>query len=158
MLKLLKNQRPNLFLWVGLVMAMGAALYFTIAHQPDIPYAGFLTMALFAIMIWKRVPIILRAICTFLFGFIYAYVYTDVIDTPQIKSLMRDTEITGDVYKIDFANDKSRIYIKTDSDMKIRVSMGDDLMPMNIGDKISATVTLFHPAAAYAPATFDYAR
>ena len=139
-------------------MAFGAALYFTLPYEPNIPYAPILSGALFAIMIWSRVPIILRAIAIFMFGFVYAYAYTHAIDTPQIKSTMHDTNIIGDVYKIDFANDKSRIYINTDNDMRIRASIDKGITTPNVGDKISATATLFRPVAAYAPATFDYAR
>lgn len=156
--KILDFQRQNMFLWVGIIMAFGAALYFTLPFEPDVPYAMILAGALFAIMIWKRVPIALRAVATFMFGFIYASAYTHAINTPQIKSTMRDTNIVGDVYKIDFANDKSRLYIKTDDDMRIRVSVGKNLSTPNVGDRINATATLFRPAAAYAPATFDYAR
>lgn len=139
-------------------MAFGAALYFTLPYEPNIPYAPILSGALFAIMIWSRVPIILRAIAIFMFGFVYAYTYTHAIDTPQIKSTMHDTNIIGDVYKIDFANDKSRIYINTDDNMRIRASIDKGITTPNVGDKISATATLFRPVAAYAPATFDYAR
>ena len=139
-------------------MAFGAALYFSLSYEPIIPYAIILSGALFAIMIWSRVPYILRAVATFMFGFVYACAYTHAIDTPQINSTMRDTNIVGNVYKIDFANDKSRIYINTDDGMHVRVSLGENLGAPNVGDKISATATLFRPAAAYAPATFDYAR
>ena len=139
-------------------MAFGAALYFSLPYEPNVPYATILSAALFAIMIWSRVPIILRAVAIFMFGFIYACAYTHAIDTPQIKSTVRDTNIVGNVYKIDFANDKSRLYINTDDNMRIRVSIGDNIPTPNVGDKISATATLFRPAAAYAPATFDYAR
>ena len=158
MWKVLKNQYQNTFLWVGITMAFGAALYFTLPYEPNIPFAYILTIALFAIMIWKRVPIFLRRAVVFLFGFMYACAYTQIIDTPQIKSTMRDANIVGNVYKIDFANDKSRIYIKTNTDMHVRVSLTDNLSTPNVGDKISATATLFRPAGAYAPATFDYAR
>ena len=156
--KVLDFQRQNLFLWVGPIMAFGAALYFSLSYEPIIPYAIILSGALFAIMIWSRVPYILRAMATFMFGFVYACAYTHAIDTPQINSTMRDTNIVGNVYKIDFANDKSRIYINTDDGMHVRVSLGENLGAPNVGDKISATATLFRPAAAYAPATFDYAR
>ena len=139
-------------------MSLGAGLYFTLPYEPNIPYALILAGALFAIMIWKRVPTILRAIAVFMFGFMYACAYTHIINTPQIKSTMRDTNIIGTVYKIDFTNDKSRIYIKTDDSMRVRVSAGENIPTPNVGDTISATATLFRPAGAYAPATFDYAR
>ena len=139
-------------------MTFGAALYFTLPYEPNIPFAWILATALFGVIVWKRVPIVLRAVALFMFGFVYSSAYTQMIDTPQIKSTMRDTNIVGNVYKIDFAKDKSRVYIKTDDDMRIRVSTTDNLNAPNIGDKISATATLFRPAGAYAPATFDYAR
>lgn len=156
--KVLDFQRKNLFLWATMIMAFGAALYFSLPYEPNVPYATILSAALFAIMIWSHVPIVIRAIAVFMFGFIYACAYTHIIDTPQIISTMRDTNIVGNVYKIDFANDKSRLYINTDDNMRIRVSIGDNIPTPNVGDKISATATLFRPAAAYAPATFDYAR
>ena len=158
MWKVLENQRQNLFLWTGIVMAFGAALYFTLPYEPNIPFAGILAAALFGVMTWKHVPIVLRAVAVFMFGFVYSSAYTQMIDTPQIKSTMRDTNIVGNVYKIDFAKDKTRVYIKTNDDMRIRVSTTDNLNTPNIGDEISATATLFRPAGAYAPATLDYAR
>ena len=158
MWKWIENQHQNLFLYVGLTMACGAALYFSIPFEPSIPYAALLAMALGAIAIWKRVPVILRAIAIFLFGFVYAYIYTNAVDTPQIKSTMRDVNLVGNVYKIDFTNTKPRIYIKTDDNMNVRVSISENQTTPNVGDKINATATLFRPSGAYAPETFDYAR
>lgn len=139
-------------------MAFGAALYFAFPYEPDIPHAYILAILLFVIMIWKSVPVILRALAIFMFGFMYACAYTHIIDTPQIKSTMRDVNIVGSVYKIDFAHGKSRVYIRTHDDMNVRVSITDDLHIPNVGDEINAIATLFRPAGAYAPATFDYAR
>lgn len=139
-------------------MAFGAALYFVLPYEPIIPYVYILTVTLLIITFWKRVPIILRAISVFLFGFMYACAYTHLIDTPQINTILRDKNITGNVYNIDVTNNKSRIYLKTTDNMRIRVSTSDDINALNIGDDINATATLFRPTGAYAPATFDYAR
>lgn len=158
MLKFLRNQYQNLFLWASITMAFGAALYFVLPYEPIIPYVYILTVTLLIITFWKRVPIILRAISVFLFGFMYACAYTHLIDTPQINTILRDKNITGNVYNIDVTNNKSRIYLKTTDNMRIRVSTSDDINALNIGDDINATVTLFRPAGAYAPSTFDYAR
>ena len=83
MKKVLDFQHQNLFLWVAPIMAFGAALYFSLPYEPNIPYAIILSGALFTIMIWSRVPLVLRAVAIFMFGFIYAFAYTHVIDTPQ---------------------------------------------------------------------------
>ena len=158
MISFLEKQRQNLFFWVSVIMALGAALYFVLSYEPFIPYSIVLASALFCVVVWKRVPIFLRILSAFMFGFIYAYTYTNIIATPQIKSTMRDVNVTGKVYKIDFAHDKSRIYIKTDKGMRIRVSITDNVDLPNVGDEIDTVVTLFKPSPAYAPATFDYAR
>jgi predicted membrane metal-binding protein len=117
-----------------------------------------MAVGLFCMMFIKRIPAGIRGVIALLFGFVYACAFTNWIDTPQIKSVLRDTNMTGHVYKIDSGNDKSRLYIKTDDDMRVRVSMGQDITIPNVGDKISGTATLFRPAGKYAPETFDYAR
>ena len=158
MQNLAKYQDNNWFGWGTIALAGGAGLYFAMQHEPYIPYPYILAVCLCAITAWGRVPKILRIITTFLFGFVYAFIFTNQINTPQINSTMRNTEIVGQVYKTDIANNKKRIYIKTDDNMRVRLTVGDDITVPNTGDTIKATATLFRPAGTYAPETFDYAR
>lgn len=166
MRKLLENQRENLFLWVPFIMAAGGALYFSMPIEPHIHFATIITMILFIIMCLWRAPIVIRAILIFIFGFFYAYTYTDIIDTPILNHNMRDIEITGRVTDIDYTANKSRIYIqipamniniKTNDFATVRVSIDSNTLP-NINDKIKITATLFAPTTADAPGAFDFSR
>ena len=160
------NQYQNLFLYVPFLMAGGCALYFTSEHEPSV-FGAFLFMLLCGgLMFIKRVHIILRAICIFVFGLCYACVFTNLINTPKLTHNLHNLEIVGSVKSIDYANDKSRIYLSVnaadigagDGDATIRVSAADDIALPNIGDVVRANIGLFKPAPAYAPETFDYAR
>ena len=166
MLEFWKNQKDNLFLYVPFIMAAGGALYFSGATEPYIPFAYIISVVLFAIMCLWRAQTIIRAILIFLFGFCYAYAYTNAIDTPILNRDLHDVHISGRVTNIDYTADKSRIYIRLpardlniDSDKfaTVRVSIDSEALP-NINDAITTTATLFMPAAPDAPGGFDFAR
>ena len=160
------NQFQNLFLYVPFLMAGGGALYFTSEHEPS--FIGvFLFLFLCGGLIFiKRIPIILRAVCIFVFVFCYACVFTNLINTPKLTRDLHNYNIIGTVESIDYVNDKSRIYLSVNAaninagngNATIRVSVSDGVALPNIGDVVRANVGLFKPTPAYAPETFDYAR
>ena len=162
----LDNQHQNLFLYVPFLLAGGAALYFTMSNEPGmiLAYIGLLISS-GAIFI-KRVPNVLRAMLIFIFGFCYACVFTDLIDTPKLRHNKHNLTVVGMVQNIDYTDEKSRIYLSVSADdigagdgtATVRVSIDKDSAPPNIGDIISANIGLFKPSVAYAPETFDYAR
>ena len=162
----LDNQYQNLFLYVPFLLAGGAALYFTLSNEPGmiLAYIGLLISS-GAIFI-KRVPNVLRAMLIFIFGFCYACVFTDLIDTPKLRYNKHNLTVVGTVQNIDYTDEKSRIYLSVSADdigagdgtSTVRVSIDKDSAPPNIGDIISANIGLFKPSVAYAPETFDYAR
>ena len=162
----LDNQYQNLFLYVPFLLAGGAALYFTMSNEPGmiLAYIGLLISS-GAIFI-KRVPNVLRAMLIFIFGFCYACVFTDLIDTPKLRHNKHNLTVVGTVQNIDYTDEKSRIYLSVSADdigagdgrATVRVSIDKDSAPPNIGDIISANIGLFKPSVAYAPETFDYAR
>lgn len=162
----LDNQYQNLFLYVPFLLAGGAALYFMLAREPELilAYIGLLLSAV-AVFI-KHVPNILRAVLIFIFGFCYACVFTDLINTPKLTHGKHGLNIIGTVQNIDYTDDKSRIYLSVSADdigagdgqATVRVSIDKDSVTPNIGDVINANIGLFKPATAYAPETFDYAR
>ena len=161
-----QNQSFNMFLWVPFLIAFGAGLYFNLPTEPNLYLTTIgLILSVATLFITKR--IFLRAISLFIFGLCYASIFTHVIDTPQLPRKLHDIEVTGIVEKIDYTDDKSRIYIKTnateinaDSNKTaiIRVSAKPELTLPNIGDTIKANVGLFRPSGSDAPGTFDYAR
>lgn len=161
-----ENQYRNLFIYVPFLMAGGAALYFMLAREPELilAYIGLLLSAV-AVFI-KRVPIILRAVLIFIFGFCYACVFTDLIDTPKPTHNKHNLTVVGTVENIDYTDEKSRIYLSVaandigagDGTATVRVSMDGGIITPQIGDVISANIGLFKPSVAYAPETFDYAR
>ncbi len=166
MQELLENQSVNMFLWIPFLMAFGAGLYFNLPIEPNLSFVIIcLIFSIAFLFITKR--ILFRIIALFVFGFCYASVFTYVINTPQIPRNLHDIEITGTVEKIDYTDDKSRIYIKTKASeinagnsktAVIRVSAKPELTLPNIRDTIRAKVGLFKPSGSDAPGTFDYSR
>lgn len=161
----LKNQFENIFLWAPFLMAFGAALYFGLDVEPMLPFAPLLALVILVPCLLRRTPNTLRAVCLFVFGFLYAAAFTKIFATPQIFRTMRDIEISGRVHAIDFGPEKSRIYIDAENlnpnpvgKMIVRLSVSNDAPEISVGDTIRANGSLFRPAGAYAPGTFDFAR
>ena len=161
----LDNQYQNLFLYVPFLLAFGAALYFVLPCEINVILAYvFLLFSGLAIFV-RRMPIKLRAVLIFLFGFCYACAFTDFIDTPKLTHNKHNLNITGVVENIDYTDDKSRIYLSVnaanigagDGSAKVRVSTSNKDLPQ-IGDTVRVNIGLFRPTGAYAPETFDYAR
>lgn len=160
MQEFIKNQQCNLFIYTPFLMAGGAALYFSLSREPHLIFAPIITAVLLASVFIKQVPILLRGLLLFLFGFYYAAVFTDFKNTPDLKHNIHNMEIVGRVDAIDYTPDKVRIYLTAPIkgvEMRIRVSANDTAM-VRVGDTVRTTVGLFQPASAYAPGTFDYAR
>ena len=165
--ELLENQSVNLFLWVPFLMALGGALYFNLSFEPNIVLCLCgMAVCIAGIMFISRIPILLRVVLLFVFGFCYAAVFTYILDTPQLPRDMHGLDISGVVEHIDYTADKSRIYLRVnaddinagDGDAVVRVSARSDITPPNIGDTIRAKIGLFRPSGADAPESFDYAR
>lgn len=160
-----QNQSRNWFLWVPFIMAFGAALYFSIPTEPNFILCIIGAIITFILFVCN-LPKLIRATALFIFGFCYACVFTHIIATPQIPHELHNIDIVGTVEHIDYTNNKSRIYIKTDADKIgangnsaiIRVSLKSDITPPHIGDNISANIGLFCPDGPDAPESFDYAR
>ncbi len=168
MRELLDNQFQNLFLWVPFVMAMGGAMYFTMPMElPMIPVLCIGTIICMVCGLFRR-RIFLAGLGLFVFGFCYAMVFTYLTATPLITHNLRNIDISGQISKIDYTPDKTRLYITLNANQInntydesipaiVRVNIDNDAN-VAIGDTIQATATLFRPSVAYAPETFDYAR
>ncbi len=160
------NQWQNLFLYTPFLMAFGGALYFSLSYEPDLVFAPIFSAILFACLFIKRIPIILRGLLLFLFGFCYAAAFTNFIDTPQIKRNIPNLNIVGTVESIDYTNDKNKILLNVDANdiragngiAKIKLSAKPEISLPNIGDTVQVSGGIFRPAGAYASETFDYAR
>lgn len=156
-----KNQNQNLFLWVPIIMAFGAALYFTMNSEPNISHPIISVICITIVLLAKGLNPILRAIGIFLFGFLYAAFFTRMINTPIITSPMRDINTDANVINIDFGADKNRAILKiplNDGFAKVRLTLPESENRINTGDTININATLFPPAKMDAPDTFDYAR
>lgn len=162
----LENQYQNLFLYVPFLLAFGAAFYFIATDEPNFIFVILATICVGGACLLKHTPIILRSICIFVFGFCYACIFTNIIDTPKLSRNLHNLDIIGSVKSIDYTNDKTRIYLSvnaTDIDSgngtaNIRLTLNDEVVIPKIGDTVRASVGLFKPSTAYAPETFDYAR
>lgn len=158
-------QYQNAFVWVPFIMAFGAAMYFTCETMACIFGCALAGLILCWGMLRKN-KYAMRAAALFIFGMLYAMAYTNIIATPRIYNPIRNTEITGRVTGIDYTTDKTRLFISIDAQQinsktrgtaHIRLNIPDEC-DIRIGDKISATASIFPPAMSYAPETFDYAR
>lgn len=163
---LLDNQFENLFLWVPFLMAFGAALYFSIGGEPQIPYP-FIFAALFGVVAGvRRAPILVRACALFAFGFMYAMAFTHFVATPQMPRNVHDASIVGTIENIDYTDTKTRVVMRIDgrdinagdTHTTIRASIMQNDAPLHIGDTVRATANLNRPNPPYAPGAFDYAR
>ena len=165
MKEFLDKQSENMFLWVPMLMAFGAALYFALSFEPNILYPAFGFIACVIGILFFKKNFLLRAATLFLGGFLYATFYTQfMVSTPKIKYPMRDLNITATVTDFDVQDNKTRIILSVPADILgasrdaiVRVSTKDD-PDLQIGDVIRARVGLFPPANIEAPESFDYAR
>ncbi len=166
MRELWQNQFNNLFLWVPFLMATGAGVYYTMPNSPTDSVFVILTIIFTIMAVVGRKFIAPRAICLAIFGFVWAALYTVILDTPQINRTVRDKAVTATVSAIDYTDDRARVYMKLPSDTinaigrdmaTIRVSVGTNDAP-NIGDTVRANINLYPPATPYANESFDYAR
>ncbi|MBD5400266.1 ComEC family competence protein [bacterium] len=162
----IRAQYQNAFLWAPFLMTAGAGAYFTLANNVcGVLCGAAATIACMGIIFKNKY--VFRGAGLFLFGFLYTILFTHIFATPQIWRPTRNTEITGRVTSIDYSTDKTRIFLSIPRDViksgvhgnaTVRLNIKDDMPIPNIGDKINATASIFPPAIADAPETFDYAR
>ncbi len=162
----MQNQLGNLFLWTPFVMAAGGALFFGGAYNPSPAVMISASIIIAGLVCVFRRNIFVRAVALFVFGFVYAAVFTSILNTPKLTHDLRETNIVGTVTKIDYTDAKARIYLRVKSEdidaigrrmANIRLSLSDMPTP-GIGDVIRANVNLYSPSVPYAPDSFDYAR
>ena len=147
-------------------MALGAAIYFTLPFEVAVPFAWLFAAISFFVGAFRRVAAPVRAIAFFIFGFVYSAAFTGFIATPIMPRNIHETSVVGNVHDIDYTSDKARIYLRVAADdirakggnATVRLSVGRDDFDVNPGDTIRATVHLYRPTGADAPASFDYAR
>ena len=164
--KILENQRPNMFLWVPFLMAFGAALYFSYGPEPNLIFCCVMAVITFCAAAFLRAPVIVRGILLFIFGFCYACMYTNILNTPIMPRNITNKKLVGRVIALDHTADKHRIFIrlsnsdlniKSDGSAIVRVSIDSDILP-DLGDKISTRATLFKPNPPDIRGGFDFAR
>ncbi len=163
--KWLQEQYKNAFLWAPFIMAFGAAMYFSCANT-TCAAAILVAAAVIIAGAFAKNKYAVRGGALFMFGLLYAALYTYAIATPRIYNPVRGVEISGRVRNIDFTPDKARLYISVPARQIKSTAAGDATLRLNIadatdihiGDNITATANIFPPAIANAPETFDYAR
>ena len=168
MKEFLGNQYKNAFLWAPIMVAFGAALYFSLDNEPFFNFPILITLLL-AGVIYRCKNILIRAIAIFAFGFFYAAAFTNIINTPQIHDSFGEIEISGTIKDIDFTPDSNRILlhvplyqispeVSDEQFTNIRISLMNTNDDLNVGDTISGNAIIFHPSPKYAPESFDFAR
>ncbi len=166
MKKFIQLQRENMFLWVPFLLSAGAVLFFASGINPNqVLFIGGL-IAVACVLYFGRHNIFIRAITSIAFGFIYAGIFTVILNTPTINRDIRDRTFTADVIGIDYTSDKTRLMLRTTSDQisatghtkaLVRMSIRDIPIP-KIGDTVRVTGNLYPGGAPYVPGGFDYAR
>ena len=111
MKKWIENQFPNQFLYLPFLMAFGAGLYFCNSTEINLIYSISLFIIAVVGIFCGKLPIVLRGLCIFIFGFCYASLFTHIINTPQIPHNMDIIELVGTVQDIDYTYDKNRILL-----------------------------------------------
>ncbi len=137
------------------------ATYFTVPTEPVITAPILSTVCIAIIALSKYVPKFIRTIFTFLFGFVYAAMFTHLINTPILQYDLRDYETDAIVQDIDYTSDKTRIIAQIDIDgtpTKVRLNLPQGVQNISIGDKAHIIANIFPPSSQEAPDTFDYSR
>ncbi len=162
----LSNQYHNLFLYTPFLLALGAALYFTQNTDLDLLFIVICTLVLGIISVIKRNSVIFRGVFLFVFGFCYACIFTNVINTPKLSHNLHNLTLIGTVENIDYTDEKSRIYLSVNAakinagngNANIRLTLCDNCLGPKIGDEVQVNIGLFRPTPPYAPEAFNYAR
>lgn len=155
MKKFWDSQFGNLFYWVPICLAFGAATYFIMPNEFCPPYACALAVVALVLACLSKMPIILRGIFFIVFGFLYAATFTDFIATPQIRRDLRDVEITGQITNTNFTDTRTRIFVRVNgSDIgtdaqyaNLRLTVMDENAPQ-IGDTVRMRASILrhhHP-------------
>lgn len=166
MYEFIHNQIKNRFLFVPMLLAFGAAVYFIMPNEPHVSYPFIAFVAGMIILLFGKMNFVLRGAMLVLCGFLYAVCYTqNFVSTPILKYSVRDKIITAQIKDIDIAPEKMRVLLSVPAvdiglsrDANIRLTVPDDENILRIGDVIHAKVSLFPPASMEAPESFDYAR
>jgi competence protein ComEC len=166
MREFLTKQFSDKFLWMPIILAFAAACYFTMPTEPNIshPIIAFISCAI--ILFLGKMNFWIRGAVLFMFGFLYAAVYTQVfVQTPVLKHDLREIDIVATVTDIDIAENKRRLVLRANGDelnikhnTNIKLTITGDNPTPDVGDVLRAKVSLFPPAHAEAPETFNYAR
>lgn len=166
MREFLTKQFSDKFLWLPIILAFAAACYFSMPTEPNIshPVIAFISCAI--ILLFGKMNFLIRGAVLFVFGFLYAAVYTQVfVQTPVLKHDLREVDIVATVTDIDIADSKRRLVLRINGDelntkhpTNIKLTITGDKPTPDVGDVLRAKVSLFPPAHAEAPETFNYAR
>lgn len=164
----LVKQFDDKFLWVPIILAFGAGLYFTLPNEPNILTHIIVCVLCLVFLLFGKRNFLWSFAGIFCGGFLYAIFYTHfIVHTPILTHDLRNQEITATVTDIDFTDDKVRLMLSVPGDdlriknakrANIRVSINNDVPIPNIGDEIRAKVSVFAPSPMEAPESFDYAR
>ena len=117
MREFLTKQFSDKFLWLPIILAFAAACYFSMTTEPNIshPFIAFISCAI--ILLFGKMNFLMRGAVLFVFGFLYAAVYTQVfMQTPVLKHDLREVDIIATVTDIDIADSKQRLVLRINGD------------------------------------------
>ncbi len=170
----LANNLNNLFLFFPIIFGIGIMIYFGLGFEPYIPFSKILLLinvCLIALLLIKKSKISLISYISFVgillcsCGFLYSYSYTHSIQKTGLEFSVRNADITGVVHSFDYSAEKTKIWIydtkieRKDNIKPLRVRLGGDFATLpEIGDKVKLKASLFPPADADSPDSFDFAK
>lgn len=141
----------NRFLFLSVFsFAAGIALYFVLPVEPVIKFPILICALLLLCFLKYR-----AAVFIFAFGFFYASVRANFVDTDLLRHNRRNADIAGTVLDVDYAAEKNRVFVKTPDGLTLRLSVPFDC---SVGSEISARANLYAPASVDAFNNFDYRR
>lgn len=169
--KIILNERPQWFLWIPVLYAIGILIYFTILREPN-PYIGIFSSitCLITALIFRKKNLIFYILIILFFilaGFTGANIRAILVKAPVLEKEIRGISLEGKIEEIATYKKHYRVFltnIKTDkiplekTPKKIRLTVLTDINDAKAGDIIEVRAALSPPPKAVLPDTYDFAR
>lgn len=140
--------------------AGGVGLYFVLDDEPPIWLAGFSGGIGLLLLIARHRLRGASAVGLFLTGFALAIARCFVIATPMLTVPAASALHAGTVLQLDHLSYGTRLVLRLEDDLKVRVTAPKDLLPaaLAVGDRLEAPIRLAPITAPFTPGGYDLQR
>ncbi len=159
-------------LFVPVLVGFGAGLYFFLPSEPAIWWIGLAPIVVLVWFVlravgWAHSALLAGAIAALSCGFSLSVLRSEIVAAPVIASETKLLTLTGWVADIEpSARGRARVLLDVASTTpvqhafpkRIRLSIGDEKMPLVPGDWIRVRTTVRPPPSPVAPGYFDFGR